>query len=96
MQVDFNGTEDFSEVLSVRNEINPIDVQVYPTTVQNDLIIKSEIEINASIYNSNGQLVVKKNNVSLIDFTNQYNGVYFIQLFTSEGNYIETKKIIKI
>lgn len=96
MQVDFNGKEDFSEVVSVRNEINPIDVQVYPTTVQNDLTINSEIEINASIFNSTGQLVVKKNNVSIVDFTNHNNGVYFIQLFTSEGNYIETKKIIKI
>lgn len=96
LQVDFDGKEDFSKIVSVENQLHTAEVELYPTTIESDLYIKSSKDFYISIFNSAGQLIIQKENVTSISFEDHQSGIYYAQIFSTQGIFIETKKIIKI
>lgn len=84
-----------NEPLSLNN-YNLIPFKIYPNPVINNLHISSEnINIERlNIYSITGQKVLKQHTINnTVDVSNLSKGMYFIEIFTSEGNTV--KKFIK-
>lgn len=88
------------DMTSSIDELNQIEVNVYPNPTADYITINADIEgsYNLELYNSNGQLVSKLNNlyqnnkiVSLIDMPK---GNYMLRLISDKG--IASKQIIKL
>ncbi len=77
------------------NDINKIEISVYPNPVLDVLTIENAINSNVKIFNLLGTLVLSKNNIDkkqTIDVSNLKNGTYFVEI--SSKNSIKTTKII--
>lgn len=83
------------QVVSVNDISIQSSVNLYPNPVEKHLFIESNEKIySIKCINSIGKLVNLKLENGSIDVTNLPDGVYFISLYTINGEYI-TKKIIK-
>lgn len=104
-QVDFSGTYDFSEIVSVPFEqVDKLELNIYPNPVGQNEILRlaisgiSDRSGTITLYNSQGQLLVEKEiNVHTRSFEWQLpsipKGIYFIELFNGV-NKSTTKRLI--
>jgi len=69
------------------------DINIYPNPTKNQ--INFSVETNVQLINITGQLIVEKNNVSMLDLSEQVAGLYFITLMDKKGKVIQRSKIIK-
>ncbi len=73
------------------DEVNAIDLQLYPNPVSNILNISAKVVIDAiEVFNINGQLLLKetldvKSGSTTLDVSNLENGVYFLRAYSSKG-----------
>lgn len=75
------------------NEVNDINVALYPNPVTSKLNISAEGVQEVSIIDVNGRTVMTQQNANAIDMSEMANGVYFVRVITNEG--ISTQKIVK-
>ena len=77
---------------------NKADVQVYPNPVLDRLYINAVDAGSITIFNSLGQVVIKKDiepgNTEIL-FSDFANGVYFLQLKDTEGNIRHSQRLLK-
>jgi len=88
---------DFGINSSVSNLSN-IKLKVYPNPTASNIIIDSEIEINAyKVYDLNGRLLLEKSNriENVVNTKSLEFGIYILELFDKKGNLIFVQKIIK-
>jgi len=69
------------------------DINIYPNPTKNQ--INFSLETNVQLTNITGQLIVEKNNVSMLDLSEHAAGLYFITLLDKKGKVIQRSKIIK-
>ena len=82
-----NGTSGIAE-----NSLNS-DINIYPNPTRNQITFS--IETNVQLTNIAGQLIIEKNNVSMLDLSEQAAGLYFITLMDKKGKVIQRSKIVK-
>lgn len=91
--IELSPNEDNCDLLSI-SEVEPNNVRVYPTVVENDLFIEttsSDYEIR--LYNISGQLLNTYESAKRLEMQYLETGLYFIEIL--EGNSKKTFKIIK-
>jgi len=69
------------------------NISIYPNPTKNQ--INFSVETNVQLNNIAGQLIVEKNNVSMLDLSEQAAGLYFITLTDKKGKVIKRSKIVK-
>ncbi len=69
------------------------DINIYPNPTKNQ--INFSVETNVQLTNITGQLIVEKNNVSMLDLSEHAAGLYFITLLDKKGKVIQRSKIVK-
>ena len=94
-QVDLNGSYEFSKVLIVE-AAEDLTVQVYPTQVISDFKVISAEDLIVTVYDATGNQVISATDATIIDMSNQMAGIYYVQINTDNGIFVETKKIVKI
>lgn len=77
-QTDFDGTESYSEVITVLREGSGLAFQLYPNPAGNELIHFNQ-KANITIVNSMGQLIMTAQEVEEIDVSKLAAGVYIIK-----------------
>ena len=93
------GCQDLYNYCGVNNEIVGIieygstQITIYPNPTTGFVTIATLLQVDLSIYNSMGKLVLQKNNAKQVDISNLSRGLYQMVL-TYDGNKF-TKKIIK-
>ena len=93
------GCQDLYNYCRVNNEIVGIieygstQITIYPNPTTGFVTIATLLQVDLSIYNSMGKLVLQKNNAKQVDISNLSRGLYQMVL-TYDGNKF-TKKIIK-
>src|SRR5690606_33802313 len=77
------------------NEINPIEVKLYPTVTSGLIYIENSTSENLkySLYNTTGQLLQESYIEKEIDLSDYSKGLYFIQVSNQGSN--QTFKVIK-
>ncbi len=89
------GADEYGSVLGI-NDVNEINVTIYPNPTTGMIYIEGILDFNYKIYSISGQLLEsKKNNQKLIDLTNQKIGIYFIKIYNNNKENISTIKVIK-
>ena len=101
-QIDYDGTATFSDIVTASLNGLDAEVEIYPNPTNDLAIIKLSDSfsgnINIEIYDAKGQLIDRQyfnssGNAELeINFLNQPDGVYFIQI--EMQNQIVTKRIV--
>ena len=75
-------------------EVNSIKIKVYPNPVQDQLYVHTQEELKEiNLISFTGQLLQTWYNATTLDVSNYANGVYFLQINTSNTSTVE--KIIK-
>ncbi len=95
-QVDFNGEYEYSDVLLIEKESKVLEIDVYPTLVQDVVNVSSNSDITVRLINSNGQLLSEYFNQKVINMYAMDAGVYFLQCLSAENQLVDVKKIIKL
>ena len=84
-------------ILSVNNTESPGKLKFYPTPVKNMLTIESSgIIKNVELIDFQGRMlkrIIVNSRLYKLDMSSCHQGIYLIQIFTSDGNYV--KKILK-
>jgi hypothetical protein len=79
---------------------NAADIEIYPNPSTDLVFIKSQVKIDSyKLYDSYGNILINKKittqtNQLSINFKEYVNGIYFIQLFKTDG-YPLNKRIVK-
>lgn len=60
-------------------------IEVYPNPTTDFLHINSELEVDVEVYNSVGQIILRKKNASTIDLSKQASGTYTIRMTSKAG-----------
>jgi hypothetical protein len=74
----------------------PDGFEIYPNPVQNELTIKTTEEVNISIYNSTGQMILSrqmKTGLNTVSFSGETNGIYLLQIMVGDRLYV--RQIVK-
>ena len=74
-------------------EYGNTQITVFPNPTTGFVTIATSLQVDISIYNAFGQLVLQENNAKQIDITSLSDGIYQM-ILTYDGNKF-TKKIIK-
>lgn len=99
VEVSYNGCVNTSSckvvnMVGVNEEVLHSSISVFPNPTA-DVVNFSEL-VNVQISTITGQIVINKENVSLVDLSNQVSGVYFITLTNDKGQIIQRNKIVKL
>jgi len=99
-QVDFNGNNKYSNIISIENKRQDIFCSVNPTDV-NGIFILHCSELNSAsikLLDTEGKEIAEKRNVLtselVIDLSSYKKGLYFLRVFSSEKN--QTIKIVNL
>ena len=85
-----------SSVVDVE-EINADEISIYPNPVTSVVNISVDNMNSVSVYNAMGQLVYEQNaddDVINIDVSSWSNGLYYVNVMTSEGKKLLQKLIV--
>ena len=100
---DGNGCTDTSVVYIVApsgtsgvNNVNGIDVKVYPNPATSTLQISAPVKVNVLILSLDGKIVIDQKDASVIDITNLADGMYIIKAYDEQSNLLKTDKFAKI
>lgn len=106
-QVDIDGTEDYSETISVNYKYRKQAIQVFPnptsTSVNLSIFSQNNRLVDFNIIDVTGQSVLRQNAIQLVKGTDQITlatetldaGIYFIQVIDENGAF-EAKQFIKL
>jgi hypothetical protein len=75
------------------DDLNQLDISIYPNPVKNMLTIDGRVVKDIIIYSVLGKVVLKMSNQNSIDVSSLSKGVYFIKV--SDGVNSSTKQFIK-
>ncbi len=99
---DLNTWENESKVVYYYSEIdtdsnkpaNKHDLNIFPNPTTGFISIKNTQVINATLYNASGNIIKCFNAPSIIDISDQPNGIYLLEIITN--NQLITKRIFKL
>jgi hypothetical protein len=97
-QIDFDGQVNYSKTISVVLEKSNVHIKIYPSVIQQDLVVESPSELKEiQITNSVGQVVFSKKIKSLresINLSSLPSGVYFVTVVGI--NEMFSQKIVRL
>ncbi|MGV6861188.1 MAG: T9SS type A sorting domain-containing protein [Putridiphycobacter sp.] len=94
-QTDFDGEVSYSGVISVNRSFED-KVVIYPNPFTDAVnILISESEFNVEILSADGKMINNYQNTTSIDLSYLVEGVYFIRIYSTNGELLKTDKIIK-
>ena len=84
-----------NDITAVNNiTINPV-ISILPNPTTDIVYIKGAVPANIQLYNLTGQLIKQANNADKISLSELPNGMYFIRLFSNQGELLYQDKIVK-
>ena len=93
-QIDLDCYEYFQTFASISENVNDLEVSVYPNPTSNLLNFTSNHEIDLiEIYDLSGKRINSFVNTKSIDISNYNSGVYIVKIFSDEN--VATKKVIR-
>ncbi len=94
-QVDIDGKIWHSEIISLTRTLTTNSIRIYPNPTYADFFIESEIPVNISITDINGQTVFEKNQCTNTAVTLNHTGLYIIKLTDKQGQQTIRKIILQ-
>ena len=98
---DTNGCSVTSAIYSLSNvgvsniTAEAADIKIYPNPASSVVHIDAQSKVNAVIFDLQGKKVLQQDDATSINISQLENGVYFIQLYSSEGSLIKTQRLVK-
>jgi hypothetical protein len=93
-QIDLSCYEYFQTFAIISENVNDLEVSVYPNPTSNLLNFTSNHEIDLiEIYDLSGKRINSFVNTKSIDISNYNSGVYIVKIFSDEN--VATKKVIR-
>lgn len=80
-------------ILSNSNPIHKNAIQIYPNPAREWLEISTDQPVNATVFDINGAVVLKENQIKRIEVSTLPSGLYIIEIFDSE-NGVSRKKFV--
>ncbi len=98
-QLDFDGAESFSEIISENISLENIEIKIYPNPTSDYFVIANSKELQiVNIYNSQGQLLTQKMNSpgDEINVSELTAGRYIIETIGNESKERKATQLIKL
>ena len=83
-----------SQPILSTNNIEEMQVQVYPNPFTKELFIESDFQIQGELYDNKGQKLLRFNR-KRVDVSHLERGIYYLRVYSVERNTLVIKKIIK-
>lgn len=93
--VNFDGVTATANGVTLSTEnFNDLEITIFPNPVTSGININTEFDVNVSIYNVNGQLLLKtdKKKIDLSEFSN---GIYLFEVRNKSSQIFNTYKVVK-
>jgi len=82
--------------LGVSNiSVQGVDVKLYPNPASSVVHIDAPVTVNATIFDLQGKKVLQQDGVTSINISELANGVYILQLYTTDGSLLNTQRLVK-
>ncbi len=71
-------------------------IQIYPNPTFNEINIDAPFSVNVTVTDISGKVLINSKNTHTINLKNAPTGVYMLNVYDAENNWIRTEKVVKL
>ncbi len=88
-QIDFDGKETLSKVISISNDATTTKLKMYPSVTTGYLTLEADTKENYQVLNLVGQVILQGNATQRIDVTSLPSGTYMLKVGKEQAKFIK-------
>lgn len=89
-QIDYDGKENVSKVISISNDATPTKLKIYPSVTTGYLTLEADTKESYQVLNLVGQVILQGNaTLQRIDVTSLPNGTYMLKVGNEQAKFIK-------